>query len=1553
MRIWLFVMIFWVLTGCASQKETPPEAQAGRLDLTRWNFEQQGLAALNGEWEFYWQQLLQPDDFHAHPPKTAGARVPGRWFAYRLDGQALPGNGYATFRLFARLVPTDQVYGLRITGIDTAYRIWMNGQEILADGVVGATRQTSEPHNTRRHAFFTLSSVGVTSGTERQPATLELVIQNSNFQSRSGGIWSAVYFGLATDIARSQARANALDLFQFGSLFATSLYHFGLYSLRRKDRHTLYLGVLCLLTAIRTVVMGESFLGAFLPGLSWSALLKIEYITFYLGTPTLLAFLFHLYPEDYAGWFSRALQMLGGIFSGFVALAPPHLFTQTLPYFQAVTIITAAYSIYGIIHAIRRRRKCAMLIGIGQLVMLCAAVNDVLYANGLIDTGYLISFGVMLFVMMQSFALSARFANAFSAVEALSDQLREEIAERQHAEASIRESEERYRQLVELLPDGIFVHQAGRLIYANHALARLLNADDPSALLGRSVSSLVHPTHHASVMEQIQQHQRAQNAAPFAEGQFIRLDGAAIDVEVAAAAYPSHGAWASLVIARDITERKRIEAKLEASHKSLEASVKLRTAELAAANVQLKEEISERRLVENALAEERNLLRILFDHLPDVIFIKDTALRFLESNVATALAMGAASPENLFGKTDFDFYPLEFAQQYAARERAIFETGEPMLNIEEFHLDPTTGEPKWFLSTKIPFNDQHGVARGLVGIGHDITNRKRTEEALHQAHAELKQAVAEELRQRRIAESLREIAMMLNSSLDLKTVLEKIMAQLQRVVQYDSAAILLHEGGHLVVYSGLNIPESAKGKAISFKSQDPAICVFQQKIPLWFADVSTDPHWQTWPETEQIRSWIGVPLLANDTVLGVLTVDRFTVDAYHAEDARVLHIFANQAALAIYNARRFEIETRLRREAETLRAATQALSTTLNLQQVFELILSELRKVVPYDSASVQQLQGTFLEIIGGDGFPNLPEVLGLRFDVTATDNPNHEVIRTRAPVIIDDVQSLYAIFRSGPHAKAYIHSWLGVPLLFGDHLLGMISLDQKKPGFYTQEHANLALAFASQAALAIRNAQLYQAMKREKQFFETLMLNSPVATVMTDPTGAISLWNPSAERLFGYARDEAVGHHLDDIITSPAMREEEMAYTSQAFDGGGTVRAMTRRSRKDGAFVEVELFAVPVTVEQKHVAVLALYHDITELKQAEAKLIAANNELHETLEHLQRTQTQLIHAEKMAALGKLVASIAHEINTPLGAIRASVENISKTIKQTLEGLPTFLSELSAERCQDFWTLFHRALQKDLHISAKEERKIKREVAKELQSFHLDSSQKIAELLVNLGIYANLSDLMPLLNDPRHPMILDMAYRLSGLYESAETIFLSTERASKVVFALKTYAQYDHSGQRAMANVLDGIEAVLTLYHAYLNQGITVGRQYGDVPPICCYPDELNQVWTNLIHNAVQAMQGKGRLDILVNPVETHDHVETHGRASLQPGILVEITDSGPGIPDAIKRHIFEPFFTTKPMGEGSGLGLDICQKIIEKHRGTIDCDSQPGRTTFRVWLPA
>jgi signal transduction histidine kinase len=271
--------------------------------------------------------------------------------------------------------------------------------------------------------------------------------------------------------------------------------------------------------------------------------------------------------------------------------------------------------------------------------------------------------------------------------------------------------------------------------------------------------------------------------------------------------------------------------------------------------------------------------------------------------------------------------------------------------------------------------------------------------------------------------------------------------------------------------------------------------------------------------------------------------------------------------------------------------------------------------------------------------------------------------------------------------------------------------------------------------------------------------------------------------------------------------------------------------------------------------------------------------------------------------------------------------------------LPPFFQGLSPERYSDFQALLRTSAQQSMNYSAKEKRQFKRALIRQLEVQDIENSDTIADTLVDLGVYDDISLFLPLLQDPDSKTILKTAYQLASLQKSTTTIRTAADRAAKVMFALKTYSHYQSSEHRVEANLTEGIETILTLYHHQLKHGVELIRNYeADLPSIICYPDELNQVWTNLIDNALQAMKNKGIITIDVRR-QAHQ-------------IQVSITDSGKGIPLEILQKIFEPFFTTKAPGEGSGLGLDIVKKIIEKHQGEIKVESIPGQTTFTVFLP-
>lgn len=343
------------------------------------------------------------------------------------------------------------------------------------------------------------------------------------------------------------------------------------------------------------------------------------------------------------------------------------------------------------------------------------------------------------------------------------------------------------------------------------------------------------------------------------------------------------------------------------------------------------------------------------------------------------------------------------------------------------------------------------------------------------------------------------------------------------------------------------------------------------------------------------------------------------------------------------------------------------------------------------------------------------------------------------------------------------------------------------------------------------------------------------------------------------------------------------------------------------------------------------------ELEKTLESLAEKNTNLNETLQHLESTQDQLIQSEKMAALGQLIAGIAHEVNTPLGAIRSSIENIANFFDGELMAFPDFFQALGKEKQALFWDLISHS-QPTSWTSAKERRKQKRSLIRNLESDNYVDAEDIADIFADLDIFETYKSYVSLFNQEQGIHNLSMAYKVASVQKSTATIKTATERAAKVVFALKKYSHYDHSGQKSLTNLQKDIENILTLYHNQLKVGIEIKREYIEIPPFLGFPDELNQVWTNLIHNALHAMDYKGTISI--------------GLKASEAEVEISIADTGKGIPKENLSKIFDPFFTTKPPGEGSGLGLDIVKKIVSKHDGTIHVFSEPGNTRFIISLP-
>jgi len=388
-------------------------------------------------------------------------------------------------------------------------------------------------------------------------------------------------------------------------------------------------------------------------------------------------------------------------------------------------------------------------------------------------------------------------------------------------------------------------------------------------------------------------------------------------------------------------------------------------------------------------------------------------------------------------------------------------------------------------------------------------------------------------------------------------------------------------------------------------------------------------------------------------------------------------------------------------------------------------------------------------------------------------------------------------------------------------------------------------------------------------------------------------------------------------------------------------IEAQQARVTEQGSKIQSQqilLYVSAATLIFILILITIIYRGYRQKQKSNFQLEQKNQELYDALETLRQTQSQLVQSEKMASLGQLVSSVAHEVNTPLGAIKSSADSILSDLKTTLGALPSFFDGLNVELRSLFIQLMERSLENREYLSSKEEREYRRQLSNELEPLLQDEADDIADIFVDMHIYRDVEPWLPLLQHPKRDAILKLAYKLTGIERNAAVIDIASDKASKVVLALKTYSHPDQSSTFTRVQVRDGIETVLTLYNNFIKQGVEVTRDFEELPEIMGSEEALNQVWTNIVHNALQAMQNKGQLTIRCRKETAH--------------ISVEFEDNGPGIPLSVQSRIFEPFFTTKASGEGTGIGLDISQKIVEKHAGKLLFTSEPGKTVFRVELP-
>ncbi len=389
---------------------------------------------------------------------------------------------------------------------------------------------------------------------------------------------------------------------------------------------------------------------------------------------------------------------------------------------------------------------------------------------------------------------------------------------------------------------------------------------------------------------------------------------------------------------------------------------------------------------------------------------------------------------------------------------------------------------------------------------------------------------------------------------------------------------------------------------------------------------------------------------------------------------------------------------------------------------------------------------------------------------------------------------------------------------------------------------------------------------------------------VITDPTGTIIYVNKKFIEITGYSRDEALGQNPRILKGQDGLTDyAEMWSTLIA---GKQWRGDFHNKRKNGDFVWERAVISPILDQNGEIThYLAVKDDISEQKAIELQLeksVAESVQMASTLEllnaELKSTQSQMLQREKMASVGQLAAGVAHEINNPIGFISSNLRSLSKYIEK-LSGYVGLLEEKVKSSSPELWQAIKPERQK----------------------------RKIDFLLEDCG------DL---------------------LTESLD----GAERVGKIVQNLKTFSRVDQAGVQ-LANINECLESTISIVWNEIKYKAKLEKELLELPNTYCNPQELSQVFTNILINASQAISDDGVIQV--------------SSWSSDENVFVTIKDNGSGIADSDKEKIFEPFFTTKAVGEGTGLGMSISYEIIKKHGGEIEIDSTLGLgTAFSITLP-
>lgn len=418
MKLVFFIVLLFLYTNCYKAYTSEiPKVKQGVLDISRFDFTERDSLSLNGDWEFFWNQLIDPKEIPENlEVKRTGFIAPGLiWEDQVVNGTLLHGTGYATYKLTILFPESSlgKLYGLKFsTTGGPAYKILMNETLIGEFGKVGILKETMVATRIADSVMFTV--------TEKR---MNLYIQISNFHHASGTFWYAPELNTYKQITSLSKRKQAVDAFLFGSIFIMGLYHLSFYIYRKKDKSSLYFGIFCLSISIYLLNVNEVFLYTLFPTISYQ-LAHSLLVIFYLLVPFYLSFLYTLFPDDFSKNLIRIFCFISFVCFLFALFTPTEIGTIIEAKSILYILLILSYTLIGVTKATYRKRKNSSLIFFANLLIVLSVFNDMLSMYNYIETPLMLSYAIFGFILVQSNVLSKNFSKAFTEVENLSDELK-------------------------------------------------------------------------------------------------------------------------------------------------------------------------------------------------------------------------------------------------------------------------------------------------------------------------------------------------------------------------------------------------------------------------------------------------------------------------------------------------------------------------------------------------------------------------------------------------------------------------------------------------------------------------------------------------------------------------------------------------------------------------------------------------------------------------------------------------------------------------------------------------------------------------------------------------------------------------------------------------------------------------------------------------------------------------------------------------------------------------------------------------------------------------